>query len=415
MSFSIHKKIIILVTISILIVGYYAINSRIDNNDFDQIQWQKLADQCDIDYDNESAKVNCWLHILETIISQNGIDPAYKIFSYLYETYDLFSNSGCHRQAHRMGDFAYYNIYWKHKDIEKMSFPQSANACGFGFYHGFIEHFIQDNPETEFAENNCLYLIDKLKDTAPQINYICYHASGHGFLIAEADKIFGQQELSIVNVTAEPIKKCDSFKTDDKEMIRECREGVFNVFVDWMVEGDFGLSYNYEEPFLPCEPLINDKYTYQNCSIEISRKFDSLSNYSITRALEIVKTNPDSDIHGRMFQITVTGIVQHNPKAEPLELAIQCRDMESDFKEICFEALISGLFEHGHPGQVYQGANVFCSNDSLQDTEKEICYKVTKSKLYRFYSKNEIDNLCSEQVLSEGICNYLKNNSNNEV
>ncbi len=356
---------------------------------------------------NDAAQVDCWMGLMKDSYSRGGTEKAFEIFQYIYDNYDGFANSGCHRQAHRVGDFAYYFDYLSHKNFDLVQFPKSANACGYGFYHGFIEHLVQDNPEVSFVKNTCQYLISRLNETAPDIAKTCYHGSGHGFLIAEADEIVTKEPINIVNVTNLPIKKCSELQVAE-EYIAECHEGVFNVFIDWMVEGNYGLKYDNLNPFVPCEALLPDELSYQACSIEISRKFDSLSGYEPAKVLALIKKNPFTQIHDRMFQIGVTGIVQHNPKDGPLSLTTKCRELDSEYQEQCFSAVVLGIFSHGNPREIYLEAEEFCSSEYLTVGERSLCYKESAQRIKRFYSVNEIIKLCGANSLSVSLCQYVE-------
>src|SRR3989344_6368344 len=148
------------------------------------------ARTCDTFFASDGEKVDCWLQLVFERLRSEGIAEAYDTFEYIYDSYPLFGATGCHQHAHKVGDTAYYELFVaRGLDVTDMFFPQETTSCGYGFFHGFIEHLIQDHPDPAYVTKTCEYLREKYTHSMRDIGTICYHASGHGFTIAKADTL----------------------------------------------------------------------------------------------------------------------------------------------------------------------------------------------------------------------------------
>lgn len=367
---------------------------------------QAQAKVCNDTYVRDANKIDCWLLIVDAVFAEDGTSAAFDLFYWLYREYDTFANTGCHRHAHRIGDMAFYHDYLLHKDVSRVDFPASANACGYGFYHGFVEHMVQDNPTVEFVEATCAYMGSELKGVAPAISKTCYHGSGHGFLLAERDNLLATGELDVETLIAGPLSLCDALSRADEGEYKECAQGVFTVLVEWMVDNEYGLSYNAEEPFKLCDGVEN-KIHRQGCYSEFSQKLDSVSGYSVSTMHALIQKMEDESARLNSFGVGVAGLVQHNPDDSHMDLFQDCRSLPDDYAVRCLMSIVGGKFEHGQPGAEYKFAQDFCSTNDLSATEEELCYTTMVHGIKRFFNESEHAALCKDGSLDQQLCALL--------
>ena len=155
-----------LVTLVILVVGYSWPSHEV------QAEW---IDDCYNNHDNQSKRIDCWLRGIEDAFTVGGTEGAFDVFTTIYNRYDDFAATGCHKHAHRVGDLAFYYDYLTHEDLSKVTFPKNATAFGYGFYHGFVEHLVQNKPDPAYVDEVCPYLKDTIYDMAPAISQTFYH------------------------------------------------------------------------------------------------------------------------------------------------------------------------------------------------------------------------------------------------
>lgn len=400
-----NKKLFILASVLLvagaLVFGYLYTERAQDDG------YEEELTLCETNNDDRAARINCWIEVLRKALRTEGTERAFELFSFVYQNYEDFSNTGCHLHAHRMGDIAYYDEYLTHQDISLIDFPKNSISCGYGFYHGFIEHMIQDRPEPDFVEEQCEYLIGALQDVGPGISGVCYHAGGHGFMMARADELHDPEEWTIANFTMPPLEKCDQLDVDDHYLKEECWQGVFNVFTNWMEIGEYGIHYNPDAPYEYCHTLENPDYQYA-CYTEMTRKINYAAHGDPVKALEIIKTVRRPEMHVFLLVIAVAGTVQDDPYGSQEKLLQGCRAIEdSEFKEECFKAIVHGLFEHGIPGAEYKLADAWCAASDLTETEDAWCYERLAEKLGRFRTDAQIGELCQSRELSARVCELV--------
>jgi len=368
-------------------------------------QWKEKAAVCYETNVNDDEKINCWFEIIREKFTTGGTQKAFDVFEYVYQNYDVFANTGCHRHAHRVGDLSYYFDYFNHKDFSKMDFPRNAVACGYGFYHGFFEHLIQDNPDPEFVTTVCEYMRNNLYEVAPAISQTCYHGSGHGFTLARADLWISDSQWTTDAFIDEPLKQCESLSDADEYEISECRQGVYNVIVDWMADGEYGMTYNRDNPFAFCD---SEEYHHQpDCYYEMAQKMDSVSDHDPVKAVEIAKRAVREDLWSTIIKVAIAGMVQHDPKGDQSRLVTACRLVTLDLLEVCLQSIVSGLIEHNTGGQDFSNVISFCANDEFSEIESDLCYEGLAKRLDRFYTKIEIKESCEFGVYPEKLCIYV--------
>ena len=192
----------------------------------DKSEGSNSSTDCDnLDALDNSGKQECYDKLLIDAFKQGDAPEAFKKLKILYNEEPLFFDGGCHKRAHLIGDLA-YGKYLKHKDLSRLDVSEETTFCGAGYYHGFLEHYIRDNPGVESAKEFCVYL----EERRPGIRATCYHGMGHGFMPDPPDpSTWGDSQA----ILAPTLDKCGDI-SDDRYEVLECYEGAFNVFLDWV-------------------------------------------------------------------------------------------------------------------------------------------------------------------------------------
>lgn len=342
---------------------------------------------------DEGTEVDCIFQVIESEYDRAGITAAMRVFSVAYENFHSFASTGCHKYAHRMGDIAYYRDYLNLSSIEEMDFPQEVTACGYGFFHGFMEHLVQDNPTPEFVRDTCNYLTDRLGGTMGSVRIICFHGSGHGFMLATAEHMTKREWGNVRSFTKEPSRQCGALPGASEREISECRQGVFTVLVEWMAEKQFGFSYDTVHPFRVCASLPSgDAYA---CRYEMSQKLDLFSNLDPVRMRELLRDTP-KDFAPIGFGVGISGIIQQTIADDGYEPVLQsCAPLDDQFFRICAISLMHGLFEHGLPQEEYVRAMPVCAEPLVRERGIEaVCYEAFTRRLERFYTPQRRQEIC---------------------
>lgn len=383
-----NKRVVLLAPIAlvVLVVCVYAYSPR--------VRAEAHLQLCH--FVSEEHQVECIFKILESEMGRGGMFTAMPVFSSAYKSFYSFASTGCHKYAHRMGDIAYFKEYLAKKDMRAMNFPQETTACGYGFYHGFLEHLIQDNPSPRFVTETCTYLTERLGGTMGSIRLICYHGSGHGFVLAHVETLPSSAWGNAWTFVGEPLKECDSLPGATREEKEQCRQGVFNMLVEWMQLEQYEFSYDTEDPFSTCRTMP-ERY-WHDCYYETSQKLDRLSGRDPVRIAEIVQHAPTEKIRRSSFEVGVAGIIQQTIADERgyEETLARCALLDDPLFMSCMKSILRGLFEHGAPQEEYKKVLVFCEDAYIAARgQTKACFWFTAESFIRFYTPEKALELCT--------------------
>lgn len=338
-----------------------------------------------------AEQIACLYRAMEAAVDARGLEAGFAVFAYAYEHSAPFVQTGCHRHAHKMGDIAYYNIFLVNPDITAMEFPQETTACGYGFFHGFVEHYIQDRPTSAEVTELCTYLGDRYGEAMGDIQLTCYHGAGHGFMLAEIERQPQSNWGNVAVFAQRPVALCNALP-DAKDYEREeCRQGIFNVIVEWGEEKNYGFSYERGASLAVCRGLP-DAWMHA-CLYEAAQKYDGVVRENPRGAWEAAqRVSPEHAL--MIIAVAAAGVVQQTIHDHTYEaFARECLDLPDEVGSVCIEAVVHGLFEHGEPTQEYQQALSFCAESmfSADESAQERCARALVGRLSRFYTQERIE------------------------
>ncbi|MCE9541467.1 hypothetical protein K8R03_02810 [Candidatus Kaiserbacteria bacterium] len=394
MWFSKHRNIVLVIALlgAVLAVAAVIRGPRIVESVTNRIEARACASKGGTDDDKD----NCFVQIALKYIRNGDVSAAYRAFDYLYDAYPLFGSWGCHVNAHRLGDTAYYEFFVTHGlSLPQMDFPQETTSCGYGFFHGFLEHMTQDHPQPSFVKETCEYLRGRLSENMHDIARVCYHASGHGFIQSVADTLKKDKWGDVAWMVNAPLKKCEALPGISEQEVEECREGVFNVMSDWMIEKNFGLAFDFKNPFKDCDGLI--QRWHWACYYEFGQKLQPVIGDDVLSASKYVGGIKETDIRDMTFGVIVAGMMQ---RLAPLDgypnVFKDCTKVTDDalFKA-CIVSATNGMMEHGDPGNEYAKILPMCALGELNAREgTSICYDTLARRLSRFYGPDKKKQVC---------------------
>lgn len=345
----------------------------------------------------DDNQIECIFRVISAEMKTHGVSAAMDVFAQAYEMSAPFVDGGCHRQAHRVGDLAYYGTYIGREDMDAMEFPQSTTACGYGFYHGFLEHLIQDHPDPAFVDRTCTYLNARLGATMGDIRLTCYHGSGHGFVLSQIEKLKKGDWGNIRKFSDKPFALCGQLKLASDIDREQCYEGIFNVIVDSMSDGAYGFTYNYEHPFRACDALPEKEW--RPCYYEMSQKLDKPSHNDPVQLEALAAQAKTPELALWSFRTGIAGIIQQviGRGEEYKHILEECGALSDTMYRACMGSIINGLYEHGNPQKEYEKALSVCTEASVTAHHAtEECYKTVSIRLPRFYTDEKIQTICTE-------------------
>ncbi len=340
--------------------------------------------------------IDCLYALIDERMAEESITESMRLFQRVYEGSTHFARTGCHTHAHRVGDMAYYNIFVPTRDLAALDLGVETGACGYGFYHGLFEHLVQDNLEPEYVMNLCEVMAVRLQPVLGDIRKICYHGSGHGFMLGHVEDLPQEVWGDIHAFVDVPLSLCARLDRATQREREECEEGIYNVIVEWMETTQFGFRYDDDAPFAVCEEAQPSHR--RACYYEMAQKLDRLASGSVLTLHRILEQVSDDELRRMSFSVAIAGMVQPVAYGDGYQpLFSECFLLQTPYKEICVDAIIHGLFEHGLPTEEYRKPLSLCADSRVaKHGLVEGCYAAVARRLPRFYEPERRVHICAE-------------------
>lgn len=344
----------------------------------------------------EDQQADCLFKFVDRKVEHGDLRGAFMTLAAAYTEFETISRR-CHVHAHRIGDSAYYRYYLiKGIDIRDMDFPQETTSCGYGFFHGFLEHLIQDRPDPAYAMEVCQALHEQYHSTMSNIRVICYHGTGHGYAIAHALTVPKSDWGNVRAFVDAPVAKCDAMTRASESEREDCRQGVFNVLILWMEDEDFGFSYDEGRPFAVCNE--GSPHTQHACTYEMAQRLSGVADNDMVLVDQLASQAATPELVDVAFLVGTAGVIQQTISDgrgyEPV-LAGCSALSDARFRD-CVEGIVWGLYEHGLPQQEFAKVLDFCAEDEVAARdEASFCYRKAAERLPRFYTNERIRRICA--------------------
>lgn len=173
---------------------------------------------------------------------RRGSADAMQLFAAAIVVLPDFTTRGCHGEAHKVGDYAYYRQSAQ-GDLTLSHTVESA-MCDYGFYHGFFEHYFQNQPSEAQIKETCSQLPQGPDDHLKPLRSMCYLAAGHGLALAQAERVGKERAGTVSEFVDVPIAICDALNDESTPIASQrCAAGVFAEMARWAVYGNYGFSF----------------------------------------------------------------------------------------------------------------------------------------------------------------------------
>ena len=325
----------------------------------------------------------CFDDLMRDTVHTEGIDAAYKLFEETYAEGQL--PRGCHWTAHRIGE-AGYDLFREGKDF---SISVATTYCGYGFYHGFMERLLRENPDPTYALGFC----DRVKEQLGNMGlWNCYHGIGHGYTEDPPDPASEGDFQAMI----EPgIKMCEFLFGKTFADLNLCLTGVFTVPVNFAADEKHGLSMNPEDPFAPCR---TQPYTYwKACYGEFAAKLDTVLNWDIHGLPAYVNKLPDEKLKRLVIWVVPSVMMAKDILSNDHSMYItSCRESFSgNLRRICWGGSILGFFQHGEPEKQYEKILSFCNSGAWKTEEERVfCWGEGLRQMRQSYSLDKVKGIC---------------------
>lgn len=338
------------------------------------------------DYTNTSApdKIVCWYTALDTSFKHGGAPEMIRDYIYLQTNYSKTLNpENCHAAAHWMGDLLYAKLQLSGGEIHTIEFPSEASVCTFGVLHGLFIHLFESHPVNQFVTAACTDFKSRFSNSFPTttMGIQCYHAAGHGFVLAHAK----DTPDTLETLVAAPLEQCDTLPTLNYRERQACYLGVFATAFEWVGGEQYRFSFDASHPFSLCEDTSEHwkRMCYAGIGVQFFRQPDLTPSSLVYRIAPI----PNPVLRVQVFRQAMLALISRNiPTDSYLFLVSTCGTVPHDLFVACITIFPSALFNAGVPDQQYEKARMLCASDKIHALNAEsICYLSIAKQLALFY------------------------------
>jgi plastocyanin len=327
----------------------------------------------------------CFDELVRSTVETDGIDAAYRLFQDTYEKGELPRT--CHWTAHQIGEAA-YEMFKHGKDFP---ITDATTYCGYGFYHGFLEGLLRENPDPDYALSFCAKVEEKLGTMGL---WNCYHGIGHGFT---EDPPRPETEGNFNAMIKPGIEMCEFLFGGDFRDLNLCLTGVFTVPAGFAEKGEYGLSVTKETIFKYC---TKQPYKYQKaCYGEFAPKLDTMLEWDVRKLVPIVESLDDDKLRRLVTWVVPSVMVARDIQSDDFSGYIDgCRDAFSgNLREICWGGMMLGIFTHGEPEKQHEQAFLLCDSGAWKgEGERRFCWGEGLRQMRANYPLAKVQPLCAQ-------------------
>lgn len=292
-----------------------------------------------------SQQVECVYKVIQKELHRGGLAPAVATFSRANTMYRNTLDVDCHAAIHRVGDMAYYDLLTNDPDLSHYDFTPQTTMCGEGFYHGFFEHLIQDDPRPERILATCNYFKHAESAYMNKISITCFHAAGHGLIRANAEQVPRALWGNPASFVDPALRVCDLIEGVTANELVLCKTGVMSIFIQMNSFENYGFSR--KSSFDTCDMLVSSQREtcYRMAALMVSQRDDDYKRAWST-----------------------------------------CSSAAPVLRRACIAYIPIGLFTNGIHPRSYQSALDFCSAVATTHAEqKRFCYEKVGQALIAQY------------------------------
>lgn len=347
---------------------------------------QPLVEAVQHGFTKEAAACDgdCFDDLVRKTVKEDGVDAAYKIFTDAFARGEL--PRSCHWTAHQIGEAA-YDLFRGGKEVP---ISKATSYCGYGFFHGFLESLLRENPDPQEAIKFCDAVKEKLGLAGLQG---CYHGIGHGYT---EDPPYPGDVGDFDAMVAPGIDMCEFLFGNNFRNLNLCLTGVFTVPAGFAEHNEYGLRFEENDPFKYCK---SQPYKYlKACYGEFAPKLDSVLEWDIRKLPPYVDAIKDEKLKRLVTWVVPSVMMAHDILASDNSSYVTgCSDgFTGLLRRICWGGAIQGFMQHGEPEKQYKKVFAFCSSDAWKsEDERTFCWGEGLRQLRVAYTLDTMHSICA--------------------
>lgn len=190
----------------------------------------------------------CWESAIGDIDKIFGTEAAFDFLAYSAGANEQI-NGTCHYYSEYIGFLAYEKFF----EGSKPETFVSADMCGYGFYHAFLQELVSHTKDLDKAYRYCESLDYSGSSSFRKEN--CIQGLGIGLVFKNASYYYGRDK-DVVSVS---LSECKKFFSKDEISENLCNAGVFSGLAH-LYFGDHGIYLDMKtgDPFWVCKTVGTD-------------------------------------------------------------------------------------------------------------------------------------------------------------
>jgi hypothetical protein len=325
----------------------------------------------------------CWEDLLVKS-SEQSLEKTFDLLGDLYQTEPTFA-ANCHAYTHKLGGIA-YRQFSKHQNFKVTS---TASACGFGFYHGFMETLVSSGADIHLATQFCSSVDQELKEDK-KASSSCFHGIGHGVSTPHDPALYGRPK----EMVAPAISLCHQAATSP-HALDDCLVGAYAGIATFSNNNEYGLSVDSADPLGFCRQQLeeNQETCYAGMVITLSR----VATTNFRQAAAIISAIPNVKYAARTIGLLSGPVIYADSKRTDYTSSIlDCQTLKDPLRLPCLRGFTSGLVEFNGPEKGPLSALNFCRTPALKDVERDDCFQYNLTTFRSTYSSPKFQGICRE-------------------
>jgi plastocyanin len=328
------------------------------------------------------TRVFCGRRFLEKVVSEKGIEAGFAIFK---QKDILADQNACHPLAHELGKIAYRYM----REKKEVPLSDETAFCSFGFWHGFMDALTRDGREGNIvrARDICMRMEERDALLARGAAVNCWHGLG---LASVGDPPDLDAWGDVNRMTAKAIPFCEEVGTTEAQR-SACTEGIFHSEITYMVNQQYGLSFNLAHPLAFCD--AQEKYK-KECYREVAPYFPNVIHPMLLADSSFL-SKLDDDTHNEFIRISTAAWVRY-AIATPYSIdsfVRECEVFQGSEKDACISGVLVGLFNKDE-ATGYIPPLTLCGVERLTKEEKQSCYSYFGATLRGLFAAEERKSMC---------------------
>ncbi|MBI3486148.1 cupredoxin domain-containing protein [Candidatus Daviesbacteria bacterium] len=340
------------------------------------------------------TKQSCWVNQIDSVLSKEGLNSAFKLISELYNNDPDFSKI-CHDTMHRVGAAAYREYKQKHAIV----LDPSTTFCSFGFYHGFTEAIAENGGNPNDAIKFCQMVGSQLGKDLPDIILQCHHGLGHGSVVVD-NKLLWENEKAMI----EPAKNlCLATSTDSQQLFR-CGTGVFDSISIAYFSKSYGLTMKKDDPFWLCKEQKEEEFK-KACYVSLDVALMWMNNRDLAKSAKYIESiSEDEYAVLAMGSLALPAVNIRTQTNEETALKMEnyyftdgrniCNSLQKRLQSACITSIAYALTVPEGESDNYKKALKFCHQSKLSEDKANDCFRKIMETMAVIYPSDKIQQIC---------------------